>query len=176
MSKKKPQPQPASPKRKRGRPDGTGFHPSAEQRHLVKVMSGMGIPEDQMVSAIINPSTKKPISPYTLRKHFREELDMGFVQANASVGAGLFKNATTATDTYPGGIPVAQIFWLKCRQRWQQNPERNPPPLPPPTDSAGDGDQREIARRVAFMLAQEDAQVRREQPPAAKLLTKKATA
>ena len=116
-------------------------------------MAGMGIPEEQMVSAVLNPATKKPISPVTLRKHFRKELDQGFVQANTKVGAMLFKNATTKTDTYPGGIPTAQIFWLKCRARWQQNPERvPPPPAAPSTDSRG-LDARETARRLAFLLA-----------------------
>lgn len=175
MPKKKTQPKPASPKRKRGRPEGTGFHPTPEQRHLVKVMAGMGIPEEQMVTAVLNPTSKKPISPVTLRAHFREELDQGMVQANAQVGIGLFKNATTPTETYPGGIPVAQLFWLKCRMRWQQNPERNPPAATPP-DSTADGDQRETARRVAFLLAKEDAQVRKEQAPDGPKPQKKATA
>lgn len=151
MAKKKPPPKP-SPKRKRGRPDGTGYHPTPEQRQLVKVMAGMGIPEDKMVAAVLNPLSKQPISPVTLRKHFREELDQGFVQANAAVGAGLYRNATTGNDTYPGGIPVAQIFWLKCRARWQQNPERNPPP-PVTTAEAGDIDLKDTARRMAFVLA-----------------------
>ena len=48
-------------------------------------MAGMGIPEEQMVTAVLNPTSKQPISPVTLRKHFREELDQGMVQANAQV-------------------------------------------------------------------------------------------
>lgn len=169
MPKKKPQSKPQSPKRGRGRPEGTGYHPTKEQRHLVKVMAGMGIPEETMVSAILNPATGKPISPVTLRAHFREELDQGFVQANAQVGASLFKNATTPTETYPGGIPVAQLFWLKCRARWQQNPERAPPVLAP-IDPNASSDHRETTRRLAFLLAKEDSQLRKDQtpPPAAK--------
>lgn len=111
----------------------------------------MGIPEDQMVAAIVNPQTHKPISPVTLRKHFREQLDKGSVQATTKVGLSLYKNATTPTDTYPGGIPVAQLFWLKCRARWQQNPERVPPP--PKAEAAEQMDARETARRMAFLLA-----------------------
>lgn len=114
-------------------------------------MAGMGIPEDQMVAAIINPDTQRPISPVTLRKHFRDELDKGSVQATTKVGLSLYKNATTPTDTYPGGIPVAQLFWLKCRARWQQNPERILPPTQAATPEAMDA--REIARRMAFLLA-----------------------
>jgi hypothetical protein len=59
--------------------------------------------------------------------------------------------------------------------RWQQNPERNPPVTQPP-DSAADTDHREMARRVAFLLAKEDAQVRKEQAPPVAKPSKKATA
>lgn len=141
-------------KNRGGRPKGTGYHPTEEQRKLVVVMAGMGIPEEHMVQAVVNPSTKRPISPVTLRAHFREELDKGFVQANTQVAAALYKNATTATDVYPGGVPVAQIFWLKCRMRWQQSPHLAPPPPPPQAD---DRDPRETARRLAFLLAKADA-------------------
>lgn len=141
-----------SPKRGRGRPPGSGaFKPTEEQRNSVTVMASLGIPEDQMVRAILNPATEKPIDPVTLRKNFREELDNGFIQANSKVAASLFKNATTSTETYPGGIPVAQLFWLKCRMRWQQNPERNPPPVQPPVQAAADT--RETAKRMAFLLS-----------------------
>lgn len=162
MPKKKPNPSP-KPKRGRGRPEGTGYHPTLEQRHLVKVMAGMGIPEDKMVQAVLNPATKRPISPITLRAHFREELDQGFVQTNSAVAAALYKNATSPTETYPGGVPVAQIFWLKCRMRWQQNPERNPPPPPPQT--AAQIDTKDTARRLAFLLARGAADADKEQPP-----------
>lgn len=117
-----------------------------------------------MVAAIINPASKKPITAKTLRKHFRDELDQGSVQASAQVGIGLFKNATTPTDTYPGGIPAAQLFWLKCRMRWQQNPERNPLP-PPPAQTDVIEDRRDTARRIAFLLAQEDDQARQQLTP-----------
>jgi len=129
-------------------------------------MAGMGIPEEQMVSAVINPETKRPISPHTLRKHFREELNKGFVQSTTKVGLSLFKNATTPTETYPGGIPVAQLFWLKCRARWQQNPERAPPP--PQAERPEELDDRETARRMAFLLAKGAAA--KEKDDAAKAL------
>lgn len=115
-------------------------------------MAAVGIPEDQIVAAITNADTGLPISPKTLRRHYRKELDEGHIQANAKVAAGLFKNATTVTERHPGGLPIAQIFWLKCRMRWQQNPERNPLP-PAPTDPETGVDPKETARRLAFVLA-----------------------
>lgn len=113
-------------------------------------MAAMGIPEDQMVMAVHNPATKAPISPVTLRKHFREELDKGMLQANSKVAAALFKNATTPTETFPGGIPAAQIFWAKTRMRWQQRPELNQPPPPEPTEEVS---MQDAMRRAAFVLA-----------------------
>lgn len=147
-----------------GRPPGTGYHPSPEQRDLVTVMAAMGIPEEHMVAAVLNPKSGQPISPVTLRKHFRKELDQGFVRANAKVGASLFKNATTPTDAYPGGVPIAQLFWLKCRARWQQHPEKIPPP-PSATPEAMEMDPKELARRMAFLLARGAASRDREEAP-----------
>src|SRR4029078_5898989 len=56
------------------------------------------------------------IAPKTLRKHFRDELDLGMVQANAKVGGALFTAATT-----PGtGQVTAAIFWAKTRMGWKE--------------------------------------------------------
>lgn len=118
---------------------------------MVKVLAGIGMPEVEMVNVIINPQTKRPISPITLRKHFREELDQGFVQANSAVAAGLYANATKPTDTHPGGNPSAQMFWLKCRLGWQQNPEKHKPALPPALETAVND--LDTARRLAFLFA-----------------------
>jgi hypothetical protein len=129
-------------------------------------MAGMGIPEDQMVAAIINPETERPISPVTLRKHFRSEIDKGAVQATTKVGLSLYKNATTPTETYPGGIPVAQLFWLKCRARWQQNPERVVPPAPASTAETMKPE--DIGIRMLFLLAKAAATKEHKAIPAPK--------
>ena len=111
-------------------------------------MAGAGIREDQMVQLITNPETGQPIDAKTLRKHFRAELDSGHTKADTLVAQGLFKNATTATPTYPGGIPVAQIFWLKTRARWKPP---DPAALPPPT-APEQVDEQDTVRRLAFLL------------------------
>jgi len=114
-------------------------------------MAGAGIPEEKMVQLVVNPATKAPIDAKTLRRHFRNELDGGHTKADTLVSQGLFKNATTPTKAFPGGIPLAQIFWLKVRTRWKP-----PSPVdvgaPPPADP-GAADARETARRMAFLLA-----------------------
>jgi hypothetical protein len=52
-------------------------------------------------------------APKTLRKRFRDELDLGVAEANATVCGYLFAAAKA------GNIP-AIIFWLKTRARWRE--------------------------------------------------------
>jgi hypothetical protein len=55
------------------------------------------------------------IDPKTLRKCYREELDLGETKANAQVAGFLFNSAKNGNVT-------AQIFWLKTRARWKEMP------------------------------------------------------
>jgi hypothetical protein len=55
------------------------------------------------------------VDPKTLRKHYREELDLGESKANAQVAGFLFNAAKNGNVT-------AQIFWLKTRARWRETP------------------------------------------------------
>ena len=71
-------------KRKKGRPP---FKPTHEQREQVKAMSSHGVPHRQQ-APLIGCS-----SPKTLRKHFREELNIGKIQANAKVAGALYQLA-----------------------------------------------------------------------------------
>jgi len=50
-----------------------------------------------------------------LRKHYREELDLGETKANAQVAGFLFNAAKNGNVT-------AQIFWLKTRAKWRETP------------------------------------------------------
>ncbi|EQD45984.1 hypothetical protein B1B_12788, partial [mine drainage metagenome] len=54
------------------------------------------------------------ISPGTLRKYYRRELDTGIVAANMAVAGTLFKLATKGENV------TAMIFWLKCRAHWHE--------------------------------------------------------
>lgn len=134
--------------RKRGRPKGTGFKPTAEHRKLVDELAGYGIPEPDIARLVLNPATEASISPVTLRKHFRDELDAGHVRSTQKVIGGLFKNATTATETYPGGIPTAQIFWLKCRGKGQWKDKQTIEIEKPPSEL----EEQEIDDAIARLL------------------------
>lgn len=132
----------APPKRKRGRPVGTGFHPTDDQRKMVLLMTGIGIREDRMVQAIINPATKKQIDPVTLRTHFRPELDQGLLKADIEAGGNLLQQTATS--------PAAAIFWAKCRLNFREHIDVQ---LPDVETSVEDGNMKDLGRRIAFTLA-----------------------
>ena len=83
------------------------FTATDEQRRLVRAMAGFGVPHED-ISKVVRCSAP------TLRKHFRDELDVAVIEANARVAQCLFQQATT-----PGNI-AASIFWLKARAGWRE--------------------------------------------------------
>lgn len=143
MSKKKSE---KPRKRGRGRPE---FEPTEVDRKLVGELAGFGIPEADIARRVINPATDEAISPVTLRKYFRDELDVGHIRANEAVAGALFKNATTKTETYPGGIPVAQIFWLKTRGKGQWKDKQHIEVETPPSEL----EEQEIDQAIERLLA-----------------------
>ena len=86
------------------------YVPTDEQRRMVKVMSGFGIPQTDIANQL-------GVDAKTLRKHFREELDRGMTEANMRVAQSLYNMATT------GGSVAAAIFWMKARAGWREKHE-----------------------------------------------------
>src|SRR5215212_4799194 len=82
--------------------------PDPALRRQVEAMAAYGIPEID-ISRVVGIDAK------TLRKHYREELDLGETKANAQVAGFLFNSARSGNVT-------AQIFWLKTRARWRETP------------------------------------------------------
>ena len=83
------------------------FTPTDEQRRMVRAMAGYGVPQDDI--ALVVRCTSR-----TLRKWFRQELDIAVIEANARVAQILYQQATT-----PGNLG-ATIFWLKARAGWRE--------------------------------------------------------
>lgn len=134
-------------KRGRGRPPGDGFKPSDEQRAIVVQAAIVGIPEDRIVFAIINPKTGRPISPHTLRKHFRKELDRGLVMGEIKGGTNLLN--LTETNA------ACAIFFAKCRLGMREI-VKTAPIAPSPGSAAAEAEKLsmlEVGRRIAFTLA-----------------------
>jgi hypothetical protein len=85
--------------------------PDPARRRQVETMAAYGIPESD-ISRVVG------IDPKTLRKHYRDELDLGETKANAQVAGFLFSAAKNGNVT-------AQIFWLKTRARWKETPSEH---------------------------------------------------
>ena len=83
-------------------------NPDPTSRRQVEAMAAYGIPEIDIAQVV-------GVDPKTLRKHYRDELDMGETKANAQVAGFLFNAARSGNVT-------AQIFWLKTRARWRETP------------------------------------------------------
>src|SRR5438105_5784776 len=75
-------------------------------REKVRHMAGLGVPQDD-IAKIIGCTAK------TLRKRFRDELDRGVAEANATIAGYLFAAAKA-------GNIAAIIFWLKTRAHWRE--------------------------------------------------------
>jgi hypothetical protein len=86
------------------------FEPTEDQRRTVRALSGYGVPQDGIAIHI-------GIDPKTLRKHFRDELDRGSVEATAKVAQSLFRMATEGNNV------AAAIFWMKARAGWREKQE-----------------------------------------------------
>ena len=75
-------------------------------REKVRYLAGVGVRQDEIARII-------GCAPKTLRKRFRDELDLGVAEANATVCGYLFAAAKAGNVT-------AQIFWLKTRAHWRE--------------------------------------------------------
>lgn len=81
--------------------------PDATTRSKVFMLSTVGTRHEDIAS-VLN------ISHDTLVKYYKEELDKGRIEANASVAETLFKQAKEGNTT-------AMIFWLKSRAKWKES-------------------------------------------------------
>lgn len=77
-------------------------------------MAGLGVPQDG-IAKIIGCAAK------TLRKCFRDDLDRGVAEANATMRGFLFAAAKA-------GNIAAIIFWLKTRAHWRERMTSDPVP------------------------------------------------
>ena len=83
------------------------FAPTDEQRRTVKAMSAVGVPHEAIAGYL-------DIDAKTLRKHLRQELDHGSLEANVKVAQTLFNMATVDRNV------AAAIFWMKARGGWRE--------------------------------------------------------
>ena len=68
-----------------GRSGRKTFVPSPEQRNNVKILTGLGIPQEQICLLVINPQTGKSLHEKSLRKHFDREITTGKIELHARI-------------------------------------------------------------------------------------------
>jgi len=110
--------------REKANPQGRHI-PTDETRAIVRSMSVVGYGQ-QDVSVVLNLDEK------TLRKHYREELDLAAIKANTIIGNTAFMMATgggppriDAEGRNIGGdwrnaIPSMTIFWMKTKMGFRE--------------------------------------------------------
>ena len=91
-------------------PDQTHY-PTEAQRQTVQLHTTVGT-DQETISRVIG------IDPKTLRKHYRDELDLAKCKANATVGGALFNKAKS-------GDTAAMIFWMKTQAGWREKQDVN---------------------------------------------------
>ena len=90
----------------------TGYHvPTDATRQTVQLHTMVGTSQED-ISRVLD------IDPKTLRKHYRDELDLAKAKANATIGGALFNKAKT-------GDTAAMIFWMKTQAGWREKTDLN---------------------------------------------------
>lgn len=89
------------------------FVPTPEQRDLVAILAGNGIPHEIIARCITNSATTKPIGKRTLDKHFAHELKDGRKISDAALIGRAYSVAMS-------GQPTVLIFMLKTRLGWKE--------------------------------------------------------
>jgi hypothetical protein len=92
------------------------FVPTDAHRTKVRSLAAYGTKHDDIAKVIGLRSAK------TLRKHYREELTRGSIEATAQVGQTLYQMATS------GEQPACTIFWMKVRGGWREKPNSETAP------------------------------------------------
>lgn len=117
----------------------TKFEPKESDRRLVELCAMGGITQAEIAKAV-------GVSEPTLRKYFREELDVAYVRANAKVVQSAFEQAVS------GKSAAMTIFWLKARMGWTEKGPKEEGKAAQP-DEDGDDVLGEIDRRIAEAIA-----------------------
>lgn len=80
--------------------------PTEGTRQTVQLHTTVGTPQ-KVLGQILGIDVK------TLRKYYRDELDLALAKANATIGGALFNKAK-------GGDTSSMVFWMKTRAGWRE--------------------------------------------------------
>jgi hypothetical protein len=113
-----------------GRSGRKTFVPTPEQRRQVKILVGLGIPQEEICLLVINPQTGKPLDQKSLRKHFKREIAIGATELHARVSHFIVASilgmappaGTVAIDNQHVRGSLA-IFFARTRMGWNSHKE-----------------------------------------------------
>ena len=97
-----------------GRPGRPLHAPTENTQRQVEMLASFGNTEDQIAQIV-------GISHPTLRRHYKQCLELGHIKANNAVAKNLFRQAIKDDQR---AFPAIK-FWLNCRAGWS---EYAPPP------------------------------------------------
>lgn len=97
----------------------TPHKPTPATRQLVQLHTTVGTTQVH-VAQILGIDLK------TLRKHYRDDLDLSKAKANATIGGALFNKAKNGDTT-------AMIFWMKTQAGWREKDHGEGVDNSPPT-------------------------------------------
>ena len=80
--------------------------PTEATRQTVQLHTTVGT-DQETIARVLGIDAK------TLRKHYRDELDLAKAKANATIGGALFNKAKS-------GDTAAMIFWMKTQAGWRE--------------------------------------------------------
>jgi hypothetical protein len=118
------------------------FVPTESDKHTVQVMAGMGVPQDMIARAILNPETGKAISTTTLLKNFQEEILNG--KAHVMMG---FCNALYQRGIVDRDMQAIKLYF-NTQMGWSEQTNHN--------ISAKNSDGGEVVIQVKFGREQQE--------------------
>ncbi|MGO7092527.1 RNA polymerase subunit sigma-70 [Rhizobium leguminosarum] len=84
-------------------------HPSPTDRRIVQMLAGQAVPQPEICRILA-------VSPKTLRKAYRRELDVGAAKLEAALVGQLLRLAAGTDDVALRAI----IYLLRCRFGWSR--------------------------------------------------------
>ena len=90
---------------------GKAHEPTEATRQTVQLHTTVGTDQATIARVL-------EIDDKTLRKYYRDELDLAKCKANATIGGALFNKAKS-------GDTAAMIFWMKTQAHWRETNNLN---------------------------------------------------
>ena len=144
-----------------GRSGRQKFVPTPDQRDMVKLLAGRGIPQEDIRRLILNPQTGKPLSIKTLERAFATEIKTAKTELDFKVGTFIMDSilGRTPVNAKPQKDDRARlrlaIFYAKTRMGWKVTAANRRVPSPIDVEEVRQRLKKKIARALRGLKAGE---------------------